>query len=98
MLTETLTNFSQGQLDEPLSRYTAWKIGGSAYDALLQPSKADELIEAVDTARKHNGTWRRDKRSGPEVGIRSLTIRTRLHTHGCRRRAYRGANSFVSIE
>jgi UDP-N-acetylmuramate dehydrogenase len=36
-----------------LKRYTAWKIGGPA-DALLEPSSADELIEAIETAREHD--------------------------------------------
>src|SRR5215203_3198054 len=54
MPTETLQRlFPSAKLDEPLKRYTAWKIGGLA-DALLEPSSADELIEAVETAREHN--------------------------------------------
>src|ERR671933_622998 len=52
--TETLQRlFPTAKLDEPLKRYTAWKIGGPA-DALLEPSSADELIEAVETAREHD--------------------------------------------
>ena len=54
MHTETLQRlFPSAKLNEPLKRYTAWKIGGLA-DALLEPSSADELIEAVETAREHN--------------------------------------------
>jgi UDP-N-acetylmuramate dehydrogenase len=54
MPTETLQRlFPSAKLDEPLKRYTAWKIGGLA-DALLEPSSADELIEAVETAREHD--------------------------------------------
>ena len=45
--------FPAAKLDEPLRRYTAWKIGGPA-DALLEPLDADELVEAVETAREHN--------------------------------------------
>ncbi len=45
--------FPAAKFDEPLKRYTAWKIGGPA-DALLEPSSADELIEAIETAREHN--------------------------------------------
>jgi UDP-N-acetylmuramate dehydrogenase len=45
--------FPKAKLDEPLRRYTAWKIGGPA-DALLEPSSVGELIEAVETAREHD--------------------------------------------
>ena len=49
---ETLQRlFSAAKFDEPLKRYTAWKIGGPA-DALLEPSSADELIEAIETLRE----------------------------------------------
>ena len=44
--------FPAAKLDEPLKRYTAWKIGGLA-DALLEPKGAGELIEAVERAREH---------------------------------------------
>jgi UDP-N-acetylmuramate dehydrogenase len=44
--------FPAAKFDEPLRRYTAWKIGGPA-DALLEPLGAYELIEAVETAREH---------------------------------------------
>ena len=44
--------FPSAKLDEPLKRYTAWKIGGPA-DALLEPKSAGELIEAVETAREN---------------------------------------------
>jgi UDP-N-acetylmuramate dehydrogenase len=51
---ETLQRlFPAAKFDEPLKRYTAWKIGGSA-DALLEPSSADELIEAIKNAREHD--------------------------------------------
>ena len=51
---ETLQRlFSAAKFDEPLKRYTAWKIGGPA-DALLEPSSADELIEAIKNAREHD--------------------------------------------
>lgn len=51
---ETLQRFfPTAKLDEPLRRYTAWKIGGSA-DALLEPSSTGELIEAVKVAREHS--------------------------------------------
>lgn len=38
-------------MDEPLKRYTAWKIGGPA-DALLEPKSAEEAIEAIRKAGK----------------------------------------------
>jgi len=70
--------FPAAKLDEPLKRYTAWKIGGLA-DALLEPKGADELIEAVERAREHGipvtvlgGGTNLLVRDG---GIRGLTIR-----------------------
>lgn len=45
--------FPEAKLDEPLRRYTAWKIGGLA-DALLEPPDADELVKAIETAREHD--------------------------------------------
>ncbi len=45
--------FPAAKFDEPLRRYTAWKIGGPA-DALLEPLSADELVEAIETARQHD--------------------------------------------
>ena len=45
--------FPAAKLEEPLRRYTAWKIGGPA-DALLEPLGAGELIEAVEIAREHD--------------------------------------------
>jgi len=45
--------FPTAKFDEPLRRYTAWKIGGPA-DALLEPPGAGELIEAVETAREYD--------------------------------------------
>ena len=45
--------FPAAKFDEPLRRYTAWKIGGPA-DALLEPLGADELIEAVEITREHD--------------------------------------------
>ena len=45
--------FPSAKFDEPLRRYTAWKIGGPA-DALLEPLGADEVVEAVETAREHD--------------------------------------------
>src|SRR5919206_3222171 len=54
MHAETLQRlFPTAKLNEPLKRYTAWKIGGPA-DALLEPSSVEELIEAVEIARKHD--------------------------------------------
>ena len=51
---ETLQRlFSAAKFDEPLKRYTAWKIGGPA-DALLEPSSADELTEAIETLREYD--------------------------------------------
>lgn len=70
--------FPEAKFDEPLRRYTAWKIGGPA-DALLEPRSAEELIEAVEKARKHGipvtvlgGGTNVLVRDG---GIRGLTIR-----------------------
>jgi UDP-N-acetylmuramate dehydrogenase len=70
--------FPTAKLEEPLRRYTAWKIGGSA-DALLEPSSADELARAVEIARKH-GVPVTILGGGTNVlvldgGIRGLTIR-----------------------
>lgn len=49
---ETLQRlFPSAKLDEPLKRYTAWKIGGPA-DALLEPKSAEEAIEAIRKAGK----------------------------------------------
>ena len=79
MHTETLHRlFPTAKLGEPLKRYTAWKIGGPA-DALLEPSSADELVEAVNTAREH-GVPVTILGGGTNVlvldgGIRGLTIR-----------------------
>ena len=79
MHTETLQRlFPAAKFDEPLKRYTAWKIGGPA-DALLEPSSADELIRAVETAREH-GVPVTILGGGTNVlvldgGIRGLTIR-----------------------
>jgi UDP-N-acetylmuramate dehydrogenase len=70
--------FPSAKLDEPLRRYTAWKIGGPA-DALLEPGNTDELIEAIKKAREHGipvtvlgGGTNVLVRDG---GIRGLTIR-----------------------
>ena len=70
--------FPRAKFDEPLKRYTAWKIGGPA-DALLEPTNAEELIEAVEMARGHGipvtvlgGGTNVLVRDG---GIRGLTIR-----------------------
>jgi UDP-N-acetylmuramate dehydrogenase len=77
--TETLHRlFPSAKLDEPLKRYTAWKIGGPA-DALLEPANTDELIEAIKKAREH-GIPVTVLGGGTNVlirdgGIRGLTIR-----------------------
>ena len=70
--------FPSAKLDEPLRRYTAWKIGGPA-DALLEPTSADDLVAAVEKAREHDvpvtvlgGGTNVLVRDG---GIRGLTIR-----------------------
>ena len=70
--------FPSAKFDEPLRRYTAWKIGGPA-DALLEPGSVDELVEAVNQAREHGipvtvlgGGTNVLVRDG---GIRGLTIR-----------------------
>ena len=70
--------FPSAKFDEPLKRYTAWKIGGPA-DALLEPRDAGELLEAVDSAREH-GVPVTVLGGGTNVlvrdgGIRGLTIR-----------------------
>src|SRR5919199_6046848 len=70
--------FPTAKFDEPLKRYTAWKIGGLA-DALLEPSSADAMIGAVKTAREH-GVPVTVMGGGTNVlildgGIRGLTIR-----------------------
>ena len=79
MHTETLHRlFPSAKFDEPLKRYTAWKIGGPA-DALLEPNNTDELIEAIGKACAHGipvtvlgGGTNVLVRDG---GIRGLTIR-----------------------
>jgi UDP-N-acetylmuramate dehydrogenase len=70
--------FPSAKFDEPLKRYTAWKIGGPA-DALLEPTNVEELIEAVEKAREH-GVPVTVLGGGTNVlvrdgGIRGLTIR-----------------------
>ena len=79
MHTSTLHRlFPSAKFDEPLKRYTAWKIGGPA-DALLEPKSVDDLIEATKKAREHDvpitilgGGTNVLIRDG---GIRGLTIR-----------------------
>ena len=79
MHTSTLHRlFPSAKFDEPLKRYTAWKIGGPA-DALLEPRSVQELIEASMKAREHDvpvtilgGGTNVLVRDG---GIRGLTIR-----------------------
>ena len=79
MHVETLQRlFPAAKLNEPLKRYTAWKIGGPA-DALLEPSSVEELMEAVEIARKHDVSVT-ILGGGTNVlildgGIRGLTIR-----------------------
>jgi UDP-N-acetylmuramate dehydrogenase len=70
--------FPSAKFEEPLKRYTAWKIGGPA-DALLEPRSVDELIEATERAGEHEvpvtilgGGTNVLVRDG---GIRGLTIR-----------------------
>jgi UDP-N-acetylmuramate dehydrogenase len=70
--------FPSAKFDEPLKRYTAWKIGGPA-DALLEPETVDDLISATEKAREHDipvtilgGGTNVLVRDG---GIRGLTIR-----------------------
>ena len=70
--------FPSAKLDEPLRRYTAWKIGGPA-DALLEPKSVDELVTAVQEAGR-NGVPVTVLGGGTNVlvrdgGIRGLTIR-----------------------
>jgi UDP-N-acetylmuramate dehydrogenase len=70
--------FPSAKFDEPLKRYTAWKIGGPA-DALLEPANTHELIEAIKKAREH-GVPVTVLGGGTNVlirdgGIRGLTIR-----------------------
>ena len=70
--------FPSAKFDEPLKRYTAWKIGGPA-DALLEPGSVDELIDASEKAAEH-GVPVTILGGGTNVlvrdgGIRGLTIR-----------------------
>ena len=70
--------FPSAKFDEPLKRYTAWKIGGPA-DALLEPRNTGELIEAVEKANEF-GVPITILGGGTNVlvrdgGIRGLTIR-----------------------
>jgi len=70
--------FPSAKFDEPLKRYTAWKIGGPA-DALLEPESVEDLIHATEIAREHDipvtilgGGTNVLVRDG---GIRGLTVR-----------------------
>jgi UDP-N-acetylmuramate dehydrogenase len=70
--------FPSAKFDEPMKRYTAWKIGGPA-DALLEPKDIEDLIDAVSKARDH-GVPVTVLGGGTNVlvrdgGIRGLTIR-----------------------
>jgi UDP-N-acetylmuramate dehydrogenase len=70
--------FPSAKFDEPLKRYTAWKIGGPA-DALLEPRSVEELVEATRKAAQH-GVPITVLGGGTNVlvrdgGIRGLTIR-----------------------
>lgn len=70
--------FPAAKFDEPLRRYTAWKIGGPA-DALLEPKSVGELTGAVQRARDY-GVPVTVLGGGTNVlvrdgGIRGLTIR-----------------------
>lgn len=70
--------FPSAKFDEPLKRYTAWKIGGPA-DALVEPKSVEELTEAVEKAREH-GVPVTILGGGTNVliqdgGIRGLTVR-----------------------
>ena len=70
--------FPSAKFDEPLRRYTAWKIGGPA-DALIEPKSTDELVAAVRKARS-NGVTVTVLGGGTNVlvrdgGVRGLTVR-----------------------
>jgi UDP-N-acetylmuramate dehydrogenase len=70
--------FPSAKFDEPLRRYTAWKIGGPA-DALIEPKSTDELVAAVRQARR-NGVPVTVLGGGTNVlvrdgGVRGLTVR-----------------------
>lgn len=70
--------FPSAKFDEPLRRYTAWKIGGPA-DALIEPTSVDEFIRVVELARE-NDVPLTILGGGTNVliqdgGIRGLTIR-----------------------
>ena len=70
--------FPSAKLNEPLKRYTAWKIGGPA-DALLEPRSVEDLTEAIQTAVEY-GIPVTVLGGGTNVlvldgGIRGLTIR-----------------------
>lgn len=70
--------FPSAKLDEPLKRYTAWKIGGPA-DALIEPTSVEEIEEALHAAEEH-GIPVTVLGGGTNVlirdrGIRGLTIR-----------------------
>ena len=79
MHTSTLQElFPAAKFDEPLRRYTAWKIGGPA-DALLEPRSADEIVAAIEKASDRDipvtilgGGTNVLIRDG---GVRGLTIR-----------------------
>lgn len=79
MHTSTLHRlFPSAKLDEPMKRYTAWKIGGPA-DALLEPKSVEEAVGAIERAREH-GVPVTVLGGGTNVlvldgGIRGLTVR-----------------------
>jgi UDP-N-acetylmuramate dehydrogenase len=43
--------------DEPLARYTAMRVGGPA-DLLIVCERTDDVVGAVELARRHNVPWR----------------------------------------
>lgn len=79
--------FPAAKPDEPLRRYTAWKIGGPA-DALLEPKSAGEAIAAIETAREH----------GVPVTVLGGGTNVLIHDGGVRGLVVRLAKSMSRVE
>jgi len=66
------------RLQEPLSGYTTWKIGGPA-DVLIEPETKEQLVQAIAILRKHEAPWTVIGRGSnllvADKGIRGAVIR-----------------------
>ena len=66
--------------NEPLSKYTTWKIGGPA-DMLILPDSAEQLTALIKLLRKHNVPWinlgRGSNMLVTDKGVRGVVIKLR---------------------